>query len=179
MKRLALVVPVALLITLILLFNALGSFSLAMLTLANAPLALVGGVFALYAVQMPLSVAAAVGFIALIGQASLNGVLVVSAVEQRRQSGAAIDDAIIDGCLDRLRAVLMTAALAALGLVPSALSHGIGSETQRPIAVVIVAGTVSACLLTLVVLPVSYRLLNQWNRRWTLSWPRVAGRPDV
>lgn len=161
MKRLALVVPIALLVTLVLLFNAFRSFALAILTLANVPFALLGGIVALWLTDTPLSVAAAVGFIALIGQASLNGVLVLSAVDARRQAGERLDEAILGGCIERLRAVLMTAALAALGLVPAALSHGIGSETQRPIAVVIVAGTVSACLLTLLVLPVAYRLLQQ------------------
>jgi cobalt-zinc-cadmium resistance protein CzcA len=119
-----------------------------------------GGVFALYFTGTPLSVAAAVGFIALIGQASLNGVLVMSAVDERRKAGEELDKAIVHGCLDRLRPVLMTAALAALGLIPAALSHGIGSETQRPIAMVIVAGTVSACALTLIMLPVMYRLFS-------------------
>jgi heavy metal efflux system protein len=112
---------------------------------------------------MPLSVAAAVGFIALIGQASLNGVLVVSAIAERHRSGVPLDRAITEGCRERLRPVLMTSLLAALGLVPAALSRAIGSETQKPIAVVIVFGTLSACLLTLVVLPVMYRT---WVRLW-------------
>lgn len=165
MARLAVAVPIALLLTLVLLFNAFRSFSLALLTLAHVPFALTGGVVALWWLDMPLSVAAAVGFIALIGQASLNGVLVLTAVDERIKAGEALDLAIVRGCLERLRPVLMTAALAALGLVPAAMSRGIGSETQRPIAVVIVAGTVSACLLTLVVLPVSYRLLGAWTAR--------------
>ncbi|MBL8956389.1 MAG: efflux RND transporter permease subunit, partial [Myxococcaceae bacterium] len=158
MSRLATVVPIALLITLLLLFKAFDSFGRAMLTLLNVPFALVGGVFGLWVAGMPMSVAAAVGFIALIGQASLNGVLVTSAIVERREKGELLDDAIINGCRDRLRAVLMTAALAALGLVPAALSHGIGSETQRPLAVVIVFGTLSACSLTLLLLPVMYRI---------------------
>jgi cobalt-zinc-cadmium resistance protein CzcA len=99
-----------------------------------------------------------VGFIALIGQASLNGVLVTSGIALRREQGMDLTPAIMVGCRERLRPVLMTAALAALGLVPAALSRGIGSETQRPLAVVIVFGTLSACALTLVLLPVLYRL---------------------
>jgi len=158
MNRLALVVPVALFITLILLFNAFGSFGPAVLVLLNVPFALLGGVVGLAWMDMPLSVAAAVGFIALIGQASLNGVLVLSAVLEHRRAGLDLDVALVRGCTERLRAVLMTAALAALGLVPAALSHAIGSETQRPIAVVIVGGTLSACALTLVVLPAAYRV---------------------
>jgi cobalt-zinc-cadmium resistance protein CzcA len=158
MHRLLTVVPVALLLTLLFLFKAFDSFSLALLTLLNVPFALMGGVWGLFAAHMPLSVAAAVGFIALIGQASLNGVLVVSAIAERHRAGAALEEAIVAGARERLRPVLMTALLAALGLVPAALSHAIGSETQQPIAVVIVTGTLSACLLTLVMLPAMYRL---------------------
>jgi cobalt-zinc-cadmium resistance protein CzcA len=161
MRRLALVVPLALLLTLALLVNAFGNFRLALLTLANVPFALVGGVAGLALAGMPVSVAAAVGFIALIGQASLNGVLVLSAIEANVRRGVDRRKAIVDGCRERLRAVLMTALLAALGLVPAALSRGIGSETQRPIAVVIVGGTASAALLALVVLPVMYDLFER------------------
>lgn len=165
MGRLLLVVPVALVVTLGLLFNAFGSLFLATLVLVNVPFALVGGALALWAFDMPFSIAAAVGFIALIGQASLNGVLVLSAIEQRLRDGAELDEAILEGATDRLRAVLMTASLAALGLVPAALSHSMGAETQRPIAVVIVGGTISAALLTLVVLPVVYRAAQRVKER--------------
>jgi cobalt-zinc-cadmium resistance protein CzcA len=106
---------------------------------------------------MPLSIAAAVGFIALGGQAALNGVLVLSSIEEHRQRGAPLDAAIVQGALERLRPVAMTAALAALGLVPAAFSRSMGAEMQQPIAVVIVGGTLSAALLTLIVMPVSYR----------------------
>jgi cobalt-zinc-cadmium resistance protein CzcA len=167
MHRLMVVVPVALIITLMLLFKAFDSFSLAVLTLLNVPFALIGGVIALRAFGMPLSVAAAVGFIALIGQASLNGVLVVSAIAERHRAGGALERSIVDGCRERLRPVLMTSLLAALGLVPAALSRSIGSETQRPIAVVIVFGTLSAAFLTLIVLPVMYR-----------AWVRLVGERD-
>jgi cobalt-zinc-cadmium resistance protein CzcA len=105
---------------------------------------------------MTLSVSAAVGFIALLGQAVLNGVLVVSAIRARIDKGQDLWTASIEGARERLRAVLMTALLAALGLLPAAMSHAIGSETQRPIAVVVVGGTISSALLTLVVLPVCY-----------------------
>jgi cobalt-zinc-cadmium resistance protein CzcA len=129
---------------------------------------------------MPLSVAAAVGFIALIGQASLNGVLVSSAIAERLRAGAVLEHAVIEGAKDRLRPVLMTAALAALGLVPAAMSRAMGSETQRPLAVVIVFGTVSACLLTLVLLPVMYQVYAKRfeNRSAPLPGPlpAVAGR---
>jgi cobalt-zinc-cadmium resistance protein CzcA len=165
MARLALVVPVALVITLGLLFNAFRSLGLALLTLANVPFALVGGVLGLVVSGMPVSVAAAVGFIALIGQASLNGVLVLSAIDEARKEGVPRREAIVQGCLARLRPVLMTGALAALGLIPAALSRAMGSETQRPIAVVIVGGTLSAALLTLVVLPVMYDLVASLAER--------------
>ncbi|MCA3015902.1 MAG: efflux RND transporter permease subunit, partial [Myxococcaceae bacterium] len=161
MTRLEQVVPVALLLTLLLLFKAFDSFPLAVLTLLNVPFALTGGVFGLWLSGMPLSVAAAVGFIALIGQASLNGVLVMSAIAERRRHGMGLDSAIVEGARERLRPVLMTAALAALGLVPAATSRAMGSETQRPLAVVIVFGTLSACALTLVLLPVLYRVYAQ------------------
>jgi cobalt-zinc-cadmium resistance protein CzcA len=158
MARLAAVVPVAVLLTLALLFKAFDSFGRAVVTLLNVPFALTGGVLGLWLFRMPLSVAAAVGFIALIGQAALNGVLVMSAIAERRSSGVPLDEAIQGGCRERLRPVLMTASLAALGLVPAAMSRAIGSETQRPLAVVIVFGTLSACAVTMVLLPVLYRI---------------------
>jgi cobalt-zinc-cadmium resistance protein CzcA len=166
MARLRLVMPVALVITLALLFNAFRSMQLAVLVLLNVPFALVGGAIGLWLFDMPMSIAAAVGFIALIGQASLNGVLVLTAIEERRVQGLELDTAIVEGAKDRLRAVLMTAALAALGLFPAAVSKAMGAETQRPIAVVIVGGTVSAALLSLVVLPVMYRLLITLMQRF-------------
>ncbi|QSQ27528.1 efflux RND transporter permease subunit [Pyxidicoccus parkwayensis] len=165
MNRLLTVVPVALVLTLLLLFKAFDSFGRAVITLMNVPFALMGGVFGLYVAGMPVSVAAAVGFIALIGQAALNGVLVMSAIAERREAGEELDDAIVHGSRERLRAVLMTAALAALGLVPACMSHGIGSETQKPLAIVIVSGTISACLLTLVLLPVLFRLFARFTEQ--------------
>jgi heavy metal efflux system protein len=179
MARLRLVVPVALVITLLLLFKAFDSFSLALLTLLNVPFALVGGVFGLFVAGMPLSVSAAVGFIALIGQAALNGVLVMSAVDGRRRRGEALDDAILNGSRERLRPVLMTAALAALGLVPAAMSHAIGSETQRPLAIVIVCGTLSACALTLVFLPVMYRVFALASARFLPRFEVAGLRPRL
>ncbi len=166
MKRLGIVVPVALVITLALLFNAFRSMQLAILVLMNVPFALVGGAMGLWVSGLNLSIAAAVGFITLVGQASLNGVLMLSAIEARRNERMQLDDAIVKGALDRLRAELMTATLAALGLLPAALSTAMGSETQRPLAVVIVGGTMSAATLTLVVLPVMYRALVRTTEWW-------------
>ena len=161
MARLRLVIPAALILTFVLLFSQFQSLFDSVLIMLNVPLALLGGVAGLAIAGMPLSVAAAVGFIALLGQAVLNGVLMVSAIRSREGTGEELFGAVFNGARDRLRAVLMTGLLAALGLLPAALSHEIGSETQRPIAVVVVAGTVSAAALTLVVLPVTY----YWARR--------------
>jgi cobalt-zinc-cadmium resistance protein CzcA len=156
MARLKLVLPLALLITFLLLFSSFGTMWDAVLIMVNVPFALIGGVLGLALAHMTLSVSAAVGFIALLGQAVLNGVLVVAAIRARRERGEGLHDAVVGGTQDRLRAVLMTALLASLGLVPAAMSHAIGSETQRPIAVVVVWGTITAAALTLVVLPVTY-----------------------
>jgi cobalt-zinc-cadmium resistance protein CzcA len=166
-RRLTLVMPVAILATLGLLFNAFGSLGRALLVLVHVPFALVGGALGLWAFGMPLSIAAAVGFIALVGQASLNGVLVVSSIVEHEQKGMALDDAIVSGASERLRAVLMTATLAALGLVPAAISKSMGAETQQPIAIVIVGGTLSAAVLTLLVMPVSYRVFAKLMARVT------------
>jgi cobalt-zinc-cadmium resistance protein CzcA len=160
MARLELVIPLALLLTFLLLFSQFGSVRDCLVVLLNVPFALLGGVLGLAIAGMPLSVSAAVGFIAVLGQAVLNGVLVVSAINGRVERGEELRIAVVGGANDRLRAVLMTALLAALGLLPAALSRAIGSETQRPIAVVVVAGTISAAALTLVVLPVTYWCLS-------------------
>jgi cobalt-zinc-cadmium resistance protein CzcA len=166
MKRLQLVIPLALLITFFLLFSAFNSVFDAALILLNTPFALIGGVVGLAVARMTLSVSAAVGFIALLGQAVLNGVLVVAAIRARQSSGQPLEEAMMEGTRDRVRAVLMTALLASLGLLPAALSQAIGSETQRPIAVVVVGGTISAALLTLVVLPVTYYWATRVRERW-------------
>jgi cobalt-zinc-cadmium resistance protein CzcA len=113
---------------------------------------------------IPLSVSAAIGFIALFGQAVLNGVVMVSYFNQLKRAGASPEEAVIKGSLVRLRTVLMTALLAMMGLMPMALSHDIGSETQRPLAVVVIGGLVSATLLTLLVLPTLYTLFERRYR---------------
>ncbi|HQA35345.1 MAG TPA: CusA/CzcA family heavy metal efflux RND transporter [Casimicrobium huifangae] len=156
MKRLAVVVPISLLLIFVLLFDAFGSFKRATLILLNVPLALVGGFVALWIFSIPLSVSAAIGFIALSGQAVLNGVVMLSVFQQYEASGMSVADAVRNGSMARLRTVLMTAMLAALGLLPMALSHDIGAETQRPLAIVVIGGLFTATLLTLVVLPALY-----------------------
>src|SRR5262249_43195463 len=125
-----------------------------LIVLCTVPLAGVGGIVALLVTGMPLSVSAAIGFIALFGQAVLNGVVMMTDMRQRILAGAPTHDAVEHGAIARLRAVLMTALLAMFGLLPMALSREIGSEVQRPLAVVVVGGLVSATLLTLLVLPV-------------------------
>ncbi len=166
MKRLTLVLPLSLVLTFFLLFSAFGNVWDAAIILLNLPVALLGGLVGLAIAGMTLSVSAAVGFIALLGQAVLNGVLVVSAIRARRERGEELWTATIEGTRERLRAVLMTALLASLGLLPAAMSHAIGSETQRPIAMVVVCGTISAALLTLVVLPVSYYWASKLRLRF-------------
>lgn len=158
MSRLAVIIPLSIALIFGLLVQAFGSFRSAFLILANIPFALIGGVVALWVTHVNLSVSAAVGFIALMGQAVLNGVLLVSDINGRRREGAGVRQAVREGAYARLRAVLMTALLAALGLLPAALSHEIGSETQRPLALVVIGGLVSATLLTLFVLPVLYAM---------------------
>ncbi|HUL13404.1 MAG TPA: CusA/CzcA family heavy metal efflux RND transporter [Methylococcaceae bacterium] len=156
MGRLGVIVPVAVLIVLGLLYSALQSFRSAIAILLSTPFALTGGVFVLLISGIPLSVSAAIGFIALLGQVSLMGLLVLSATEQRRRDGMALPDAIREGATERLRPVLMASMLALLGLLPMAVSTGIGSETQQPFAVVIVGGMLSTVLVALFVLPVIY-----------------------
>ncbi len=156
MKRLAIIVPISMFLIFVLLFDAFKSVKSALLILINVPLGLIGGIVALFLTHNPLSVSAAIGFIALFGQAVLNGVVMVSYFKQLQDEGCCVHDAVLQGASARLRTVLMTALLAMLGLLPMALSHGIGSETQRPLAIVIIGGLVSATLLTLVVLPILY-----------------------
>lgn len=156
MKRLSWIVPLSILLIFVLLFDAFKSLKSAALIIANIPFALIGGVCALLLTGIPLSVSAAIGFIALFGQAVLNGVVMVTYFNELRAGGMPLLQAITEGSLMRLRTVLMTALLAMLGLLPMALSHSIGAETQRPLAVVVIGGLISATVLTLIVLPTLY-----------------------
>ncbi|MBI4909051.1 MAG: efflux RND transporter permease subunit [Acidobacteria bacterium] len=162
MKRLGLIVPVSVLLIFVLLFEAFKSVNSATLILLNVPFALIGGILALYITGIHLSVSAAIGFIALFGQAVLNGVVMVSYIDESRTRGVPLYEAVLNGALVRFRTVLMTSILAMLGLLPMALSKGIGSEVQRPLAVVIIGGLVSATILTLVVLPVVCLVFQRW-----------------
>jgi heavy metal efflux system protein len=161
MKRLELIVPISVFLIFILLFNAFGSVRNAAVILVNIPLAAIGGIVALYVTGIHLSVSAAIGFIALFGQAVLNGVVMVSYFADLRAEGRSPREAVVTGATVRLRTVLMTALLAMLGLLPMALSHSIGSEVQKPLAVVVIGGLVSATLLTLLVLPALYYWVEQ------------------
>ena len=160
MSRLLLIIPVSIFLIFFLLFEAFQSVKSAALILLNVPFALIGGILALYITGIHLSVSAAIGFIALFGQAVLNGVVMVSYFNQLQQEGAAPYQAVFEGSQTRLRTVLMTSLLAMLGLLPMALSHGIGSEVQRPLATVIIGGLVSATILTLIVLPALYLMFH-------------------
>lgn len=159
-QRLKLVVPVAVLLVLGLLYAAMSSGRSALAILATVPFALSGGAFALWLADVPLSVSAAVGFIALLGQVCLMGVLVLSATEARRRGGHALLPALLDGAAERLRPVLMASLLALVGLLPMALSTGVGSETQRPFALVVVGGMLTTLFIALYVLPVLYSLIT-------------------
>ena len=159
-NRLAVVVPMTLLIIAVLLIVALGSIRDAAIIFSGVPLALTGGVAALLLRGIPFSISAAVGFIALSGIAVLNGLVMVTFIRGLRERGRALESAIVEGALTRLRPVLMTALVASLGFVPMALNTGIGSEVQRPLATVVIGGIVSSTLLTLVVLPALYHLVH-------------------
>ena len=160
-KRLAVVVPLTLLLIVGLLFLAFGSLKDAAIVFSGVPLALTGGVLALWTRGIPLSISAGVGFIALSGIAVLNGLVMISFIRKLREQGASLDVAIVDGALGRLRPVLMTALVASLGFLPMALNTGAGSEVQRPLATVVIGGIVSSTLLTLLVLPALYRWLHR------------------
>jgi cobalt-zinc-cadmium resistance protein CzcA len=155
--RLGLVVPIALLLVFLVLFSTFGSIRQAVLVMSNVPFALVGGVIALTLSGEYLSVPASVGFIALLGIAVLNGVVMISHFNQLYSLGHAIDEVVVEGALRRLRPVMMTASIAAFGLVPLMFASGPGSEIQRPLAIVVVGGLISATALTLVLLPILYR----------------------
>jgi cobalt-zinc-cadmium resistance protein CzcA len=160
-KRLMIVVPVALLLIFVLLFLAFGTAKDALLIYTGVPLALTGGILALWLRGIPLSISAGVGFIALSGVAVLNGTVMISFIRRLRSEGRPLSEAIRIGSLTRLRPVLMTALVASLGFVPMALATGRGAEVQRPLATVVIGGIISSTMLTLVVLPVLYSMFHR------------------
>jgi cobalt-zinc-cadmium resistance protein CzcA len=159
--RLVIVVPTALAFIFVLIFMAFGSVRQALLVYSGIPLAITGGIFALWMRSMPFSISAAVGFIALSGVAVLNGVMMISYFNQLREQGKDVRSAVAEGSLTRLRPVLMTAAVAAFGFIPMALSTSAGAEVQRPLATVVIGGVLSSTFLTLVLLPVLYEWVEK------------------
>ncbi|MDD2761960.1 MAG: efflux RND transporter permease subunit, partial [Methylomonas sp.] len=159
--RLSLVIPVSLGLIFLLLFSTFGSIRQAVLVLSNIPLAMIGGVFALWLSGEYLSVPASVGFIALLGIAVLNGVVMVSYFNQLYASGMELSKVVVVGSARRLRPVLMTASIAAFGLIPLLFASGPGSEIQRPLAIVVTGGLVSSTFLTLILLPILYQLFGR------------------
>jgi cobalt-zinc-cadmium resistance protein CzcA len=173
MKRLEIIVPVSIMVIFFLLYMTFRAVLPAVVVLLDVPFATVGGVFALYITHTELSVSAAVGFITLFGVAVMDGVLLILYVRQARQDTPDSQEAILHAVSQRLRPVLMTALLASLGLLPAATSHAIGSDTQRPFAIVIIGGLISSTLLTMLLLPTLYELADRWfggrrpRRRYT------------
>jgi cobalt-zinc-cadmium resistance protein CzcA len=160
-QRLAIVVPISLLLIFVLLFMSLGSAIDALLVFSGVPLALTGGIGALLLRDIPLSISAGVGFITLSGVAVLNGLIIIAAIQGLRDQGRPLIDAVRQGALMRLRAVLMTSLVAPLGFVPMAIATGPGAEVQRPLATVVIGGIISSAVLTLFVLPALYVLFRR------------------
>jgi cobalt-zinc-cadmium resistance protein CzcA len=156
MQRLLLIVPIVIAAIFVLLYITFNSVSQAALVIGNIPFALVGGIAALWLRGMNLNLSASVGFIALFGVAMLNGVVLVSSINQLRAAGASTRDAVLAGATRRLRPVLMTAVVASVGFIPMAIATSTGAEVQRPLASVVIGGLVSATALTLILLPVLY-----------------------
>jgi cobalt-zinc-cadmium resistance protein CzcA len=179
-ERLTLVVPLALASIFGLLFLSFGAVKNAFLIFTGVPLALTGGLVALWLRGLPISISAAIGFIALSGVAVLNGLVMLTFIENLRRGGESLDEAVLHGSIGRLRPVLMTALVAALGFVPMALATGTGSEVQRPLATVVIGGILSSTALTLLVLPVLYRVFHREQERLPqpAAVPVSALRPD-
>jgi cobalt-zinc-cadmium resistance protein CzcA len=157
-KRLQIVVPVALLLVFMLLFAMFNNLKDGLLVFTGVPFALTGGIVALWLRGIPLSISAGIGFIALSGVAVLNGLVMIAFIRSLREQGMPLDQAIEEGALTRLRPVLMTALVASLGFVPMAIAIGTGAEVQRPLATVVIGGILSSTALTLLVLPLLYRM---------------------
>lgn len=164
-KRLEIVIPVTLLLIFVLLYSTFGNVKDGLLVFTGVPFALSGGVLSLWLRSIPLSISAAVGFIALSGVAVLNGLVMITFINKLRSDGLPLDEAVKQGALIRLRPVLMTALVASLGFVPMALATGTGAEVQRPLATVVIGGILSSTVLTLLVLPVLYRMFKSREER--------------
>ncbi|HMF42544.1 MAG TPA: CusA/CzcA family heavy metal efflux RND transporter [Polyangia bacterium] len=177
MKRLAVIVPISVLVIFFLLYMTFRAALPALVVLLDVPFATVGGVFALYLTGTELSVSSAVGFITLFGVSVMNGVLIVNYMRRARANPSATPETILRAVAGRLRPILMTALPASIGLLPAALSHSIGSDTQRPFAIVIVGGLMPATLLTMFLLPTTYQLAEKWFGRWRSRHPVAVEEP--
>jgi cobalt-zinc-cadmium resistance protein CzcA len=159
--RLIIVVPACFFLIFMMLFTALGSAKQAFLVFSGVPLAISGGILTLYLRDMPFSIPAAVGFIALSGIAVLNGLVMITYINQLKEKGMELTLAIREGAMTRLRPVMMTALVASLGFVPMALATGTGAEVQKPLATVVIGGLITATALTLIVLPALYQIFSR------------------
>ena len=166
-ERLMIVVPLCFIMIFLFLFMTFNSVKYALMVFSGVPLALSGGIAALWLRGIPFSISAAVGFIALSGVAVLNGLVMVTCINQLRREGMGLQEAVLKGSLMRLRPVMMTALVASLGFVPMAVAAGTGSEVQKPLATVVIGGIVSSTILTLFVLPALYRMWHRGDERWT------------
>ena len=146
----------------IILFVTFGNVKDAFLVILNVPFALIGGILALHLTRINFSISASIGFIALFGVCIQNGVILISRFRKNLENNMHLDEAILDGVISRVRPVIMTALMAAIGLMPAALSTGIGSETQKPLAIVVIGGLVTSTILTLLILPVIYAIFYQF-----------------
>lgn len=165
LARLSVIVPITIFFIFVLLYTAFNSVRYATLIIANVPFATIGGLVGLFITGQYLSVPSAIGFIAVFGVAMLNGIVLVSFINEQRESGMSLHDAVRQGTMLRLRPVLMTASVAILGLVPMLLSSGVGAETQRPLATVVVGGLLTSTFLTLVLLPMIYEWMEERRER--------------
>ncbi len=175
-KTLSQVVPVCLLVIFLLLFITFGNAKDSILTILNVPFALIGGILALHITGINFSISAGIGFIALFGVCIQNGVILISVFRKHLDEGMHLDEAIHEGVISRVRPVIMTALMAMIGLLPAAVSHGIGSETQKPLAIVVIGGLITATILTLLILPVIYAIVyNFMHHRSNRKYLRKVG----
>jgi len=164
-KTLANVVPLCLLAIFIILFITFGNVKDAVLTILNVPFALIGGILALHITGINFSISAGIGFIALFGVCIQNGVILISVFRKNLEAKMTLHQAILHGVISRVRPVVMTALMAAIGLLPAAISHGVGSETQKPLAIVVIGGLITSTILTLLILPIIYSLVYQFMHK--------------
>jgi cobalt-zinc-cadmium resistance protein CzcA len=175
-KTLANVVPICLLGIFLILFVTFGNAKDAVLTILNVPFALIGGILALHVTGINFSISAGIGFIALFGVCIQNGVILISVFRKNLEAKRPLHEAILEGVISRVRPVVMTALMAAIGLLPAALSTGIGSETQKPLAIVVIGGLITSTILTLLILPVIYSMVYQFlHKRSNVKFLRKLG----